>query len=86
MYLLAGFDASTTQVATYALSSTGANESLFSLYVRYAGAPLDFKKVMFTLREAAATQCDGKELARSMQVDGVHSAKDSTVIRGRYAI
>ena len=79
-----GFDASTNQVATYAPSSTGANESLFSLFVRYAGPKLSYKHVQFTLREAAVTRCDGLELARSHEVAGIQTIKESLVLRGRY--
>ena len=77
-----GFDVS-NHIATYSVSSMGANESVFSLFARYAGAPFDTTKSAFTLREAAATACTGNELGRSNQITMVNSANDSYVVRGR---
>ncbi|OEH75347.1 kringle domain-containing protein [Cyclospora cayetanensis] len=77
-----GFDASTRHVATYAPSSSGANTTLFSLYVRYAGSQLNYDSVFFTLREASASRCEGVELAQSSQVSSFTSSKNSEVVRG----
>ncbi|KAL8448882.1 hypothetical protein Emed_003452 [Eimeria media] len=75
-----GFDFTDEQVAPYALSSTGANENLFSLIVRYAGPELDLSSLVFTLREPSATPCGGKEVASSLSVTRIASSTDSSVM------
>ncbi|KAL8430920.1 hypothetical protein Efla_007368 [Eimeria flavescens] len=78
-----GFDVADNHIAPYALSSTGVNESLFSLFVRYSGPQLDLSSLMFRLREAAEPQCQGNEVARSLAVTAVTTSDDSlTILRG----
>lgn len=70
-------------VATYSVSSSGANEGVFSLFVQYAGPQLDYSKIAFALREVTDSACAGDELARSTRVSAVDAANNSVMLRGR---
>ncbi|CDJ52501.1 hypothetical protein, conserved [Eimeria brunetti] len=79
---ISGFDASTKQVATYAPSSSGANETLFSLFVLHGGPTDDLKGIGFTLKEATESPCKGDTLAKSSQVSSFQAEAERQVVRG----
>ena len=78
-----GFDASTKQVATYAPSSAGANETLFSVFVLHGGRNVNLNSISFTLREATESPCQGDTLAQSSQVSSFQEDDEREVVRGR---